>query len=86
MTEMKRPDLDAMRLRMDAVIGNALLTYAERLEKEVERLRALVRPAYFEGWQDCVTYTERTVPMHEIESDWDDSDARAALNEQEADQ
>jgi hypothetical protein len=94
MTEMNRPDLDAMRADLEAarVAGiedpdthtfvhfhaPTLLAYAERLEKEVERLRGRREEAFREGYQ-----TGRTDGMQDENSEdwrWRGSDARAALN------
>jgi hypothetical protein len=64
--------------RMATVHAPALLAYAERLEKEVERLRGRREEAFREGYQ-----TGRTDGMQDENSEdwrWRGSDARAALN------
>jgi hypothetical protein len=89
-----RPDLGGMRILLDsALLGGMkdpdthtfvyfhapdLLAYAERLEKEVERLRGRREEAFREGYQ-----TGRTDGMQDENSEdwrWRGSDARAALN------
>ena len=47
------------------------------LEAEVERLRELVKEAYVEGWRDG--YVSMDYPSDFVNDDWEDSDAKAAL-------
>ena len=93
MTEMNRPDLDAMRADLEAarVAGiedpdthtfvhfhaPTLLAYAERLEAEVERLRGLVRGGFVEAL-DLACDHSLTTKDHNLL--WRDSDTRTALN------
>jgi hypothetical protein len=93
MSAPNRPDLGGMRVLLDSALlggmddpdthtfvyfyASTLLTYAKRLEAEVERLRGLVPPAFHEGWELCALRTGCIVGS---KNDWEHSDTRAALN------
>jgi hypothetical protein len=59
-----------------------LITQIEDGEAEIERLRALVKEAYCEGFRDEWTFFDEDFDV-EVENGWGLSQARAALQPKE---
>ena len=80
---MAADEITRLRGQVEALNNERNRLWEEKLKdkplrEEIARLREAVKNAYYEGWQDSA---RREYSRQEIYSDWETSEARAAIRE-----